>query len=77
MTDAEIADALYAIFKGGAAARRAHTSTPYAAAERLKSMLHSFGWVQEDLRLALMKHDPNYRTGQVAFDMAEAEKGQT
>ena len=56
-------DRLHAAFKAGAKQRRDGTPTPYPA-RGLLSQVSTYGWVQEDLRLALMKADPAYRKGQ-------------
>lgn len=74
MTEHEICEYLNRVFKAGAAARRDGSNIPYAATEELKSMIHIFGWVQEDLRLALMKADPIYRIGQLAYEIANAQQ---
>lgn len=65
-------DRMHAIFKAGAKARRAGTDNPYPG----HSILHQlfvYGWVQEDLRLALMNKDPAYREQQERFDAAYPE----
>lgn len=60
-------DRLYKVFKAGAKARREGTSSPYKG-DSLLHMFHSNGWVQEDLRIALCRSNPAYRTNQVAHD---------
>lgn len=59
-------DRMHAIFKAGAKARADNTCNPYPG-KSLLGQLHIYGWVQEDLRLALMRADPVYRAGQERF----------
>ncbi len=68
LTEREVATWCYAVVKEGAAARANGTPCPYPSTRELQSMLHSVGWVQEDLRLALIKADPVYRANQEAFE---------
>lgn len=68
LTEREVATWCYAVVKEGAAARVSGASCPFPAKQELRSMLHSIGWVQEDLRQALMKADPVYRANQEAFE---------
>lgn len=66
-------DRLHAVFKAGAQARRDGTPTPYPA-NNLLGQIHSYGWVQDDLRLALMKADPVYRANQEASAQYQARR---
>lgn len=62
-------DRLHAIFKAGAKSRRNGTTNPYPGGSIL-GQIFTYGWVQEDLRLALMIKDPVYREQQERFDAA-------
>lgn len=62
-------DRLHAIFKAGAKSRREGTTNPYPGGSLL-GQIHNYGWVQEDLRLALMAKDSAYREQQERFDAA-------
>ena len=66
-------DRLHAVFKAGAQARRDGTVTPYPA-NNLLGQIHSYGWVREDLRLALMKANPVYLANQEAFARYDASR---
>lgn len=69
MDESEISERLYAFIKEGAHARINGTSCPYAA-RTVASMLHSVGWVREDLRQALIKAKPAYGEEQRRFEAA-------
>jgi hypothetical protein len=63
MTDAEQCDQLYRWHKEGAAARRNGTGNPYRA-NTVAYYAHSGGWLQEDLRQALIQASPKYAASQ-------------
>lgn len=63
MTEVEMSAKLYAWQKEGMACRRNGGSTPYAG-NTVAHAMHSSGWLQEDLRIALMKADARYRASQ-------------
>ena len=62
-------DRIHAIFKEGARARRTGTVNPYPGGS-LFGQIHCYGWVQEDLRLALMDAKPSYREDQLRAESA-------
>ena len=62
MDEREITNYLYGIIKEGMEARRTGARCKYNTG--LKHMLHSVGWVREDLRIALMRSDPSYAASQ-------------
>jgi hypothetical protein len=57
----------YAICKEGMLARRDGSPAKYSPYS-VENVLYITGWVQEDLRLALMAVDPVYRAGQQRFE---------
>ena len=69
MDESELSKRLYAFIKEGAHARINGTSCPYAA-HTVAAMLHSAGWVREDLRQALIKADARYGEEQRRFEAA-------
>ena len=73
MDEREEGRRLYALIKEGAHARINGTRCPYAA-NTVASMLHSVGWVREDLRQALIKADPRYGEEQRRFEAAGVYK---
>lgn len=70
MTEQEICEHLYAFVRDGARSRRNGTGNRYKGGS-LAHVLSSIGWVQEDLRLALMRSDINYCMGQAAHEEVE------
>ena len=63
MDESELSKRLYAFIKEGAHARINGTRCPYAI-NTVATMLHSVGWVQEDLRQALIRANPAYAASQ-------------
>ncbi len=49
--------------KAGEKAFREGTKCPHSPGS-LEEALHAYGWVKEDLRQSLMKHDPRYAASQ-------------
>lgn len=69
MTEREICDWMWKRMKEGRQARRDGTANP-SAANTIAQSLHSAAWLTEDLRLALMKADPQYGEQQRRFEAA-------
>ena len=69
MDEKEVCSRLYEYFKEGSQNRLSGRSNKHPG-NSLAHMLSSFGWVQEDLRQALMKADPRYGEEQRRFDSA-------
>ncbi len=69
MDESELSKQLYAFIKEGAHARIDGISCPYPP-RTVAAMLHSVGWVREDLRQALIKADPRYGEEQRRFEAA-------
>jgi len=67
LSERDICDRLYAILGEGQRARFLGQSNPYPA-NTLFSMMHSIGWLQEDLRRGLMRSDQKYREEQERFE---------
>lgn len=63
MSEPEIAKHLYSIIAEGKDNRRTGKHNKYPG-NSLYHMLSSTGWVYEDLRIALMKSNPQYEKGQ-------------
>lgn len=74
MTEEETCTAAYAIIKEGIACRQNGIANRYPA-NTMRHMLSSIGWLQEDLRIALMKANPVYRQGQTVFGQGLNEIG--
>lgn len=64
----DLVDHVHAVIEGGRAARRTGAASPWPATDKLRTMLHCTGWVFEDLRLALVKRDPDYRQDRMTID---------
>lgn len=58
-----LTDAVYRIICEGARSRADLSANPYAA-DTVQYLLHVQGWLQEDLRLALIASSPSYAAGQ-------------
>lgn len=63
LNERELCDKLYAWHKEGQQARRDMAPCPYPA-NSVASLQFSAGWLQEDLRLALIKASPAYAATQ-------------
>lgn len=59
-------DTLYAHYSDGASCRRTGAVNPHKG-NTVPHVLHSWGWVMEDLRQRLMAVDPIYRASQEAW----------
>jgi hypothetical protein len=53
----DAAEFIFKILREGEERRRTGAPSPYSGAD-LRHSLHAYGWVREDLRLALIKADP-------------------
>lgn len=73
LSEAQIIEQLLYWMKEGTKARQGPCPTPYAPGS-LANTMHSAGWVQESLRLALAASDPNYRWSQK--DLQDMRAGQ-
>ena len=62
----EAIDRIFAILHEGERNRREGTSNQYAG-NTIEHSLSAYGWVTEDLRIALMQNNPNYEKQQAAF----------
>lgn len=62
----EVIDKIFAVINEGRDCRRNGTSNQYAGGT-LEHCLSAHGWVTEDLRIALMKANPVYESGQATF----------
>ena len=63
LSEEELTKILYAKLQEGEEARKIGKCNPYKP-NTLSNMLHSYGWVREDLRIALMRSNENYEKGQ-------------
>lgn len=66
MTEREIGEKLHQWFKAGAKARQTGETCPHAGGS-LASQIHVYGWLKEDLRIALMRANPAYAAEQERF----------
>jgi len=67
LTESEISNELYRFVKEGKESRQTGTPSKYAG-NTVAHMLGCVGWVQEDLRLALMRKDEDYCHGQALME---------
>lgn len=63
LTERQICDQLYKWQKEGALNRNNGKPCPYKG-NTIAHMMHSSGWLTEDLRIALIKADPKYAASQ-------------
>lgn len=73
LSEREICEKLYSVFKEGEQLREEGTPNKYPA-NTLFYMMSVLGWVQKDLQLALMKASPVYRKNQEARPDAPKER---
>lgn len=66
MTEKETCDLVYTMIKEGIETRRNGTANKHPA-NTLRHMLSATGWLQEDLRITLMKANPTYAQGQASY----------
>lgn len=63
LTEKQIVEKLYVWQKEGVKSRQDLTPNPYKP-NTLCSFMHTNGWLQEDLRIALMEANPTYEISQ-------------
>lgn len=71
LDERQLSTELYKFVKDGRERRNSGKPTPYAG-NTVAHMLSCVGWVQEDLRLALMRKDESYCFGQALYDTERA-----